>query len=140
MKARTRCSMRAPTANRSPRSFVSEKCPQQSKSVFPPSFFNLFAVFFAFICRLFFRSLSLLFSPSVMLHESAHQTTRVRASNYSSPFAVGTRVLQQEDATRTALFFAKAIEINELNKRFEKRNKRRKTDENSLWHYKNLHE
>ena len=75
-----------------------------------------------------------------MLRESRRHTTRVRASDYSSLFAVGTRVLQQEDATRTALFFAKTIEINELNKRFEKRNKRRKTDENSLWHYKNLHE
>jgi hypothetical protein len=52
-----------------------------------PIFLNYSAILFTFICQLFFIYLPSFFHLTFRPFESARQTTRVRASYYSSPYA-----------------------------------------------------
>lgn len=75
------------------------------------------ASFLSFIWRLFFQLSARLMSPRAILLESVRQTTRVRPSNDSSPFGVGTRVLERKDSTRTASVRCKSVNISYLKRK-----------------------
>ena len=96
-----------------PSDFVNHKtffC--QINYFFLPNKSRFSAILFSLLLCVPFFSISNGESPCAILLESDWRPTRVRLPNYSSPFAVGTRVLLQRISMRTAFPRSKSVIIS----------------------------